>query len=237
MMRFAHEEAARGEPGAVRSVRGIPALDFTVERAGAVEHAAAPTLSLTLRVTNRGDEPIRFVALTTQIRIAATKRGYEPGEKARLVELFGEPYRWPTTVNSVFWTQVTLLIPAFAGEIFVDLPVQCSYDMDVAAAKYFHGVTGGEVPLELLFSGTIFYSGDGGELQTVRIAMDREAAFRLPVSVWKEMMDHYFPDSAWLRLRKDLFDQLREYRASHTLGTWDAAIEALLRATQNRPPG
>jgi len=33
----------------------------------------------------------------------------------------------------------------------------------------------GEVPLEFLFSGTVFYSGDDGALQTMRISWDAEA--------------------------------------------------------------
>lgn len=223
-----HDSASRARPDVVAGMARGPELDFAVESAGALEYAAAPTLRFALRMTSRGDEEIRNVALTTQIRIAATKRSYDPATQARLIDLFGEPHRWGHTVHSLFWTQVTLFVPAFTGSTLVDLPVPCTYDLDVAAARYFHGVLGGEVPLEFFFSGTIFYTAEGGALQAARIALDRETAYRLPVSVWKDMMAHYFPNSGWLRLRLDVLERLRAYRAAHALATWDDAVDALL---------
>jgi hypothetical protein len=123
------------------------------------------------------------------------------------------------------------------GSTLVDLPVPCTYDLDVAAARYFHGVLGGDIPLEFFFSGTIFYSAESGSLQTVRIAMDREAAYRLPVRVWKDMMAHYFPSSGWLRLRLEMLERLRAYRAEHALATWDDAVEALVREAERTSRG
>lgn len=227
-MRPAHEGANRAEPGGLAGSRGGPELDFAVDSAGVMEYAAAPTLRFSLRVTNRAGEPVRNVALATQIRIAAAKRSYDPATQSRLVELFGEPHRWGSTVHSLFWVQVMLLVPAFAGSTIVELPVPCTYDMDVAAARYFHGLIDGEVPLEFFFSGTVFYTSGSGALQTSRIALDREATYRLPVSVWREMMAHYFPNSAWLRVSKELFERLHAYRARNTFATWDDAVAALL---------
>lgn len=227
--------ATRERTDAFAGVAGAPELDIAVEDAGIEEFAAAPTLRFGLRVTTRGACAVRSVALTTQIRIAATQRSYAPGEQARLVELFGEPHRWATTVHSVFWTQTTAFIPAFMDSTRVELPVACTYDLDVAAVKYLHGVTEGDVPLEFLFSGTVFYTTESGLLQMGRIALDREARFRLPVRTWKEMMAHYFPNSAWLRLRQDVFDRLHAYRAGGGLGTWEATIEALLHGATHEP--
>jgi hypothetical protein len=204
-----------------------------VEDVGVLEFAAAPTLRFALRVTSRDSRPIQSVALTTQIRIAPTRRSYEPAEQTRLMELFGEPHRWGTTVHSLFWTQTTMVVPAFTGSTLVDLPVPCTYDLDVAATKYFHGVLEGSVPLELLFSGTTFYCSDSGALQTGRIALDREATAFLPVRVWRDMMAHYFPNSAWLRLHQDVLDHLYAYRASRALGTWEEAVETLLRSAES----
>jgi hypothetical protein len=209
----------------------VPNLDFRVEGAEVPEYAAVPSLLFKLRIENLEDEPVRSVALNTQIRIAATQRHYEAAEQERLLELFGEPHRWKDTLRSLLWTHTVLQVPRFSGSTLVDMPITCTYDLEVVAAKYFYALEEGEVPLEFLFSGTVFYAGEGGRLQTARISWEKEAEFRLPVSLWKEMMDRYFPNSAWVRLRKDAFDQLYDYKVRKGLPTWEATVEALLRAS------
>ena len=135
-------------------------------------------------------------------------------------------------MRSLLWIHTTLQVPPFSGSTVVDMPVPCTYDLEVVAAKYFYALKDGEVPLELLFSGTVFYAGEGGRLQVERISWEKEAEFRLPVRLWKEMMEHYFPNSAWIRLRRDAFDQLYDYKIRKGLLTWEAAVEALLRASE-----
>ncbi len=210
----------------------MPNLDFGVEGAEVLEFAAVPSLLFKLRIENLEEEPIRSVALNTQIRIAATQRHYDAAEQERLLEVFGEPHRWGNTLQSLLWTHTTLQVPPFSGSTVVDMPVACTYDFEVVGAKYFHALEDGEVPLEFLFSGTFFYTGVGGGLQVARISWEKEAQFRLPVRLWKETMGHYFPNSAWIRLRKDAFDQLYNYKARRGLPTWEAAVEALLRASE-----
>ncbi len=210
----------------------MPDLDFRVEGAEVLEYAAVPSLVFKLRVENLEGELVRSVSLNTQVRIAATQRHYEASEQGRLLELFGEPHRWGNTLRSLLWTHTVLQVSPFSGSMVVDMPVTCTYDLEVAATKYFHALEDGEVPLEFLFSGTVFYIGEGGGLQTARISWEKEAEFRLPVRVWKEMMDHYFPNSAWIRLHKDAFDQLYDYKIRMGFPTWEAAVEALLRASE-----
>jgi len=210
----------------------MPDLDFRVEGAEVLEFAAAPSLLFKLRIENRQEEPIRSVALNTQIRIAATQRHYEAAEQERLLEVFGQPGRWKDTLRSLLWTHTVLQVGPFSGSTVVDMPVPCTYDLEVVAAKYFYALEDGEVPLEFLFSGTVFYAGEGGRLQVARISWEKEAEFRLPVRLWKEMMEHYFPNSAWIRLRKDAFDRLYDYKARRGLPTWEAAVEALLHASE-----
>jgi Family of unknown function (DUF6084) len=204
----------------------VPALRFDVEGAEAVRFAAAPTVAFALRIES--DRRVRSLALSAQIRIQATRRSYDPGAQERLVELFGDPSRWGTTLRSLLWTHATLLVPPFEGATTVELPVSCTYDFEVAAAKYFHGLEDGEVPLEFLFSGTVFYAGDDGALRTAQISWESEARYGLPVEVWKQAVDHHFPGSAWLRVRRDAFDRLNAYKARRALPTWEAAIDELL---------
>jgi uncharacterized protein DUF6084 len=206
----------------------IPSLQFSVEGAQAVRYAAVPTLEFRLRIANVHGEPIRAVLLDTQIQIAARRRGYDEAAEERLLDLFGTPDRWGDTLRTLPWTRTTIVVPAFEGSTEVELSIPCSYDLEVTASRYLDALADGEVPLEFLFSGAVFYSDSEGRLQTVRIGWDQDADFALPVSVWREAIERHFPDSAWLRLRKPTLDRLSAFKGRRTLATWDDALLALL---------
>jgi hypothetical protein len=211
----------------------VPDLDFHVEGAEAVSYAAAPLLSLKLRVANaEGNRPIHTVALRCQIQIESALRRYNAIEQERLLDLFGEPERWGQTLRTMLWTHTSVIITSFTGSALVDLHVPCTFDFNVAATKYFAALDDGDVPLCLLFSGTIFYEGDNGALQVSQISWDKEAKYRLPVRAWKEMMDIYYPNSAWLCLRRDVFDHLYMYKVKRGIPTWEQVIENILRAAE-----
>ncbi len=213
-----------------------PELDFAIEGAEAVSFCAEPTLALKLRVESAGAAPVQGVALDCQVRIEAQKRRYGSAEKERMVELFGLPGEWSRTLRSLLWTHARATVPPFSGTTRLDLPLPCSFDFNVIATKYFNGVEDGEVPLLLLFSGTIFYTGEQGELQVARIPWTKEAAYRLPVQVWKQVIDLYYPNQAWLCLRRDVVERLAAYKASRSLPTWEGALEALLQAAEATAP-
>ena len=215
---------ATTEPGT------LPSLDFAVESAEAVRFAAAPTVAFTLRIAS--DKPVRSLALNAQIRIAPARRRYSERDQARLVELFGPPERWGETLRTFLWTHASALVPPFADETSVELTAPCTYDLEVATAKYFYALDDGDVPLELLFSGTIFFAADGRMLQAAQIPWDCEATFRMPVRVWKQAIENHFPGSAWLRLREDVFDRLVAYKARHALPTWEATVDDLLEGRE-----
>jgi hypothetical protein len=207
----------------------LPQLEFEVDSADAVRFAAAPTVAFTLRITS--DRPVRSLALNCQIRIAPARRRYSDRDRERLVELFGPPERWGETLRTFRWAQVAALVPPFDRETSVELTVPCTYDLEVATAKYFYALEDGDVPLELLFSGTVFFAEDG-MLRTAQIPWDREATYRMPVRVWKDAMEQHFPGSAWLRVRDDVFDRLVGYKSRHALPTWEATFEDLLRGRE-----
>ena len=207
----------------------MPDLTFTVDRAEPVLYSASPLLNFKLRIAAEDEAtPIPAVALRCQIRIEPTRRRYSPPAQDRLLDLFGEPERWGQTLRSMLWTHTSLVVPQFTGRTVVDLPVPCTYDFNVAATKYFYALEDGEVPLCLLFSGTIFYVNDDGFLQVSQISWEKEAIFRLPVQVWKEMMAHYYPNIAWLCLNQDVFDRLYQYKSRRGLPSWEQALTALL---------
>jgi hypothetical protein len=201
-----------------------PAPTFSVEDGGVLEHAAVPTLRFGLRVESA--EEVRALSLNVQVRIAATQRTYSDAEEEALRELFGSAEQWGRSLQSLHWTNLSLQVPAFSGSTLVDLLMTCTYDLEVTAAKYLSGLEGGEVPLEFLFGGTLFY---GEPLQARPIPWSAEASYRLPVSAWREMMDRFFPNSAWLRLDRRTFDRLHAYRARNSFLNWDDALESLLR--------
>ncbi len=207
----------------------MPALMFSVENAQAQPFAAAPTIAFSLQVANPdSQQAIQSIALRCQILIEAARRHYVAQEREGLRDLFGEPDRWSQTVRSLLWTHVSANVPAFSGAITTDLPVPCTFDFNVAAAKYFHALQDEDVPLCFQFSGTVFYAAPNGTLQIDQIGWDKEARFKLPARIWREMMDHYYPNSAWLRLRRDAFDRLHEYKRRHGMATWEEAIDSLL---------
>jgi hypothetical protein len=214
----------------------MPDLTFTVLGAEPVPYAAAPVLAFKLRIANASAaEPIRAVTLQTQVRIEPLRRRYAVADQEGLRDLFGEPERWSQTMHTLLWTHTSAGVPAFAGSTEIDLPVPCTYDFNVAVAKYFYALEGGDVSLLLLFSGTIFYETAEGALQIAQIPWEKEAGFRLPVATWKKLMDLYYPNSAWLNLQQDVFDRLYRYKMRHGLPTWEQALESLLDPVDRDP--
>jgi len=210
----------------------MPELNIQVESAPVVPYAAAPVLAFRLRVTNQpATELIHTIVLRCQIQLEVTRRTYTPKEKKRMQDIFGEPERWSRTLRNLLWTHASVVVPQFRDTTLVDLPVPCTFDFNVAATKYFAGLGAGDVPLILMFSGTVFYAESDGLLQVSPISWQMETKFRLPVKVWREMMDAYYPNSAWLCLRRDAFDRLNQYKTQHGIPTWEALIESLVPAS------
>ena len=207
-------------------VESLPKLAFAVRDAARVDHTAVPTLRFMLEL--EADRPIRSVALDVQIQIAARRRDYDSDAHDRLFELFGPVAGWGTTLRTMLWTRSSVVVAPFDDATTVPLDVTCTYDLEVAASRYFDALSGGDVPLEFLFSGTVFYSAPDGRLQTARISWDAEADYRLPVAVWKDVMQHAFADTAWIRLRKDSFDRLCRFKSRNALASWEDALDALL---------
>jgi hypothetical protein len=207
---------------------GAPVLSMVVEGVRAAEYAAVPTLEFSLRIVHAAGPPVRSLTLDTQVRISPAGRAYDEASQERLAELFGRREEWGRNLRSLLWAQTVTQVPAFSGETVVPVRLACTYDFEVAVAKYFHGLRDGEIPLEFLFSGTIFYLVEG-RLLAGRVPWDCEAGFRMPVRAWRELMDRYFPGSAWLRLDRGAFDRLYAYRVRHTLTGWDDVVDRLLK--------
>jgi Family of unknown function (DUF6084) len=215
----------------------MPELSFQVEEASVVLFAASPAIAFQLRIANAPeDQTIHTIALNCQIQIEVTRRRYSPEEQQQMLDLFGEPDRWSQTLRSLLWTNVSAVVPGFKGSTQADLRVPCTFDFNVATTKYFEGLAGGEVPLNFLFSGTVFYADAEGSLQVAPISWDQEAKFRLSLQVWREMMQAYYPNGAWLHVRRDVFDRLYRYKMQRGIPTWEQALESVLPLEEVEEP-
>ncbi|MDQ3294442.1 MAG: DUF6084 family protein [Actinomycetota bacterium] len=206
----------------------ISVLDVAPER-----YAVAPNLMVKLRIEESTGQPIHAIALRCQVRIEPQRRAYAGPERAGLVELFGLPEQWSKTLTPFLWTHASTTVRGFSGSIDVDLPVTCTYDFEVAAAKYLHTLRDGEIPLVFLFTGTVFTRGITG-FGVEQISWDLEATHRMPVKVWHDLMDLYFPGSGWIRVDRDTLDALMQFKAARGLTSWEEAFSALLPRPEER---
>jgi len=205
----------------------MPELVFDCVGAGPERFAAAPTLTFRVRIAETTGVPIHSIALRTQIRIEPQRRRYSPKEAEGLVELFGRPERWGDTLKPMQFATNSTIVPAFTGSTELDVQVPCTYDLEVAAGKYFDALVDGEVPLVLLFSGTAFAKAGQG-FTVHQVPWHSETTWRLPARAWRELMDLYFPNEGWIRLHHDVLDELRRYKAAGAHPTFEAALLDLL---------
>jgi hypothetical protein len=215
----------------------MPELNFRIDGVEAQKYAAEPLLLFKLRVSEARPEsesttPIHTVALRCQARIEPGRRTYEPAERARLVDLFGTPERWGQTLKPMLWSQVSVVVPSFEGETVVDLPVPCSFDFSLACTRYFSALEGGDLPIGFLFSGMVFFETEDGDLQVRPIPWEKEASFRMPAATWRDLMDVFHPNVAWLALRRDVFDRLDRYKSDQGMPTWELALGRLLASAE-----
>jgi hypothetical protein len=197
--------------------------------------AAGPTLLFRLRIAAPTGTTIHAIALRVQVHLEPKRREHSPQETEMLNYLFGEPSRFGDTIPPLQLTNTSVMVPGFAGSTEVEVPVPCTYDLEVAAGRYLHALEDGAVPMTLRFAGTVFGRGDTG-FWVEQVPRHHDVSYRMPVAVWRELMDLYFPGSAWIRVRRDTLDALVRFKATQSLSTWDATLEALLPRAEDATP-
>jgi Family of unknown function (DUF6084) len=202
-------------------------VTFAVLAVAPEPYAVTPVLTARLGIAAIGDQPVHAIALRCQVRIEPLRRGYTDEEAAGLLDLFGIRERWSTTQHTFLWQHTSAMVPGFVGATQVELPLECTYDFEVTAAKYLHALRDGSIPLQFLFSGTVFTKGRTN-FAVQQIPWDREDHYDMPVSVWRDLIDLHFPNSGWVRLTHDTVDALVAYKSAHGLLGLDAAVTALL---------
>ncbi|MCW2762173.1 MAG: hypothetical protein JWR85_2374 [Marmoricola sp.] len=190
-------------------------------------YAAAPALTARLRISERTGVQVHAIALRCQVRIEPQRRGYDGEEGEGLRALFGDRDRWSETLKPFLWMQCNTTVQGFTGDTDADLELPCTYDFDVTGSRFLHGVKSGSVPLNLLFSGTVFTRGEHG-FGVLQVPWDCEARYDMPISVWQEMLAKFFPYQGWLRLHHDVLASLGDFRARHGLVSWEETVKTLL---------
>jgi len=207
----------------------MPELNFRITGVEAATRGLVPLMQFRLQInTADSAESIQGLLLNAQIQIQSPQRVYSPSEKERLVDLFGAPERWGQTLRNRLWTHANCTVGAFTGAAEAVITVPCTFDLNIAATKYFYGLDAGEVPLLFLFSGSALYLSAEGKIQVERISWDKECAYRMPVKCWKELMEEHYPNCAWVYLKRDVFDRLYKYRRQNGIATWEQTLGALL---------
>jgi Family of unknown function (DUF6084) len=209
-----------------------PELSFTVVDVVPEPYAAAPNLLARLHVEETTGERVHALALRAQVRIEPQRRRYDDPEEQALLDLFGDRSRFGQTLKPFAWLHASTVAQGFTGSADVDLVLPCTYDFEVAGTKYLHALRDGEIPLLFLFSGTVFTRGATG-FAVSQVPWDREAPYRLPVRVWRDLMEQHFPGSEWVRMRRDTIDALAHYRHVRGLTSWDDVVTTLLAEAMN----
>jgi hypothetical protein len=209
--------------------------EFSVVDIFAEPYAAAPQLTARLRIQESTGQAIHAIALRCQVRIEPQRRRYEEADESGLRALFGERDRWAETLKPFLWMQSSAMVQGFTEITEVDLPLPCTYDFEVTGSRYLHAVTDGTVPLALLFSGTVFTKGANG-FGVEQVPWDCEASYALPVAVWQQMIESYYPNTGWIRLDHDVLTSLADFRSSQGLTTWEETLQTLLAARDGASP-
>jgi hypothetical protein len=204
-------------------------LDFSCVGVAADRYGATPAVTLQMRAAAASPEQrVHAAAIRCQVRIEPRRRQYAEDEADSLSTLFGGRDRWDQTMQPLQLAFLTHLLPGFTGAADFDLSLPCSYDFEVGSYRYLDALEDGEIPLILLFSGTVF-AGTAGSLDVSPVPWHKETRVRLPVAVWREAMEVHFPGQAWLRLDRHTFDRLVAYGNRQQLAAWPDIVDRLLK--------
>ena len=211
---------------AVEAVTTDP--EFTVLGVEAVRDAMVPALRFDLHVSDPRGRAIHVLALSVAIRLEPARRAYDDATRARLVDLFGAPERWPATTQALHWASVDVLVRGFTGATSFAVEVPCGYDLEVAATKYLYSLRDGAVPLTFLFTGMVLYAGERDRLQVAQVPWSAMARWRMPVEAFRAVMATHYPGGGWVALSPETLEALAERKARSGHHRFDDTVRELL---------
>ena len=204
-------------------------MAFTVLDVAPESFSMTPRLMARIGIATSDDEPVYAVALRCQTRIEPMRRPYSDAEAVGFADLFGPRERWANTQRTFLWQHSTAMVPGFTNVTEISLPLECTYDFEVAASKYLHALKDGAIPLQFLFSGTIFMKNDSSFVVR-QVSWECEARYDLPVAVWRRLIQMHYPNAGWVRLGHDTASALAAYKSARGMLDFDEAVDALLAA-------
>ncbi len=221
------EEQTPETPAAPARYHG-PEMTFEVLGAAHEPFAAQPTLRFELGASEPSGRDIYAITLNAQIHFDPARRDYDAETKEELFDLFGAPERWPSTTRSFLWTRASTLVNSFNGAVTFGLEVPCTADLEVVATRYVQALPDGVVPLSFHFTGRVLYKAPDQRVQVVHLPWSTKAEYRMPVSVFKNMIKHHHGESGFAILHNDTLDALKSYKRQRGLHTFDACILDLI---------
>ena len=208
----------------------MPDLSFQVEGVEVVANAATPLLAFKLRLSDANPEQtIHTVALRCQIQLEVTRRKYTAEDQERLARsvwrtqpLGPDPAKSFVDARQsgrafVHREQPWSIFPCRVRSISMWLPPNISTGWRTGKCRF---ACSSAAPFSMPVR--------EGSLQVAPISWDKEARFKLPVKIWRDMMESYYPNSAWLCLHKDAFDRLYQYKVTHGIPTWEEVLESII---------
>jgi hypothetical protein len=211
---------------------------MTFEVLGATHEpfAAQPTLRFELGASEPTGREIYAISLTAQVNFDPALRDYDAATKAELFELFGSPERWPSTTRSFLWTHATTMVHSFSGAITFAIEVPCTADLELVASRYIQALPDGDVPITMHFTGRVLYKAPDQRVQVVHLPWTSKASYKMPVSVFRNMMKHHHGESGFAILHNDTLDALKSYKRQRGLHSFDACIVDLMERTPASDP-
>lgn len=214
-----------------------PEVTFEVLGAAHEPFAAQPTLRFELSVFEPTDRPIYAISLTAQINFDPARRQYDDKTREELYELFGAPERWPSTTRSFLWTHATTIVHSFTGATTFGLEVPCTADLELVASRYVSALPDGEVPLTMHFTGRVMYEGPQRQVQVLHLPWHTQASYKMPVTVWKNMIKHHHGESGFVNLHNDTLEELKRYKRLRGLHSFDAVVLDMLERAPAQEDG
>ena len=208
----------------------MPDLAFEVLGGAAERYAAVPTLGLQLRIEEKTGVRVQAIALRVQIRIEPQRRRYRPEEEERLYELFGETRQWGESLRPFLWTQVATTVGSFTARRRSSLPVPCTYDFEVAGAKYLHGLELGRDPVAAAVQRHRLRGGPGRNAGGADTVAPGGAATGCRSRSGGRCWTCTSPTAVGCGSGETPSTPSQRYKIAQALPTWEQAFESLLKA-------
>ena len=211
--------------GARREAGAPTGLEFTILGAEPIEYAATPGVRFHLHVTEPEGREVYTIALSSQIHIDPARRSYDDATRERLVELFGAPERWGATTHPFQWARIESLVPSFTGSTAFTVEVPCTYDLEVASAKYFDVAARRRRAAHASTSTGPCSTGrrrsPAGRARALELLGALE---RCRSTVWRRTIDAHYPGGGWVRLQQDTLEALAARKAERGEHSFDATV-------------